>query len=958
MKRIWLLSLFLLFFSQAAVVGQNTMIISDYTGNVNDTITIAVEIENIDEFVGFQFDILVPDAADYLYGSAALTTRANGHALTATLMGTNTLRVISYSLNQLPFWGNNGPVVDFQLVLGSNPGIYVLELNNAIIANAQSQNILTEVQNGSLTLLAPDISANPNSLDFGEVPLTQFQDRSFAILNNGNILLNVTRICTDHTDFVILNDTSCVINPGNSHDVIIRFYANTKGTFNQNAIIESDDPDEAVIQIPLNACAFAVNELDVNDTFGRSGYSTTLTIDIANMEPFVGFQFDLVLPLVMNYVQNSACLTNRAIDHLVAASITSSNVLTVVAYSPTNQNFLGENGDVVELTFYLDGQGGFYSINLQNPIIADSIGCNIISDYFGGQLEIVSPDIWANPTSIDFGLISIFDTNSVDLEIGNNGSDTLLFTDFIISNGVFFADFSGINYINIDNSVNIPLHFHSDEEGEYQGELTIRSNDPDEDPYSIDLTGATFIPNKMILDDVEVLYGDTANGSLSVENYEPFVAFQCDILFPDGVQYIDGSAQLTLRAVDHQLVATLFGDDTLQLIAYSLTQSEFLGDTGAVATFDMIALGSIGVHDYAISNAILGNAQLENILAEVQNGEINILPNPPSTFELLFPTDGDTMHSDTVSIVWTESLDPDPGDVLEYQVEWSLDSTFLEVNLAIVIDTSCTLTGLLDDETYYWRVKAIDSFGLYTWANGDSSGWSFTVELPRMITIALMPYSLPIQIPAIGGSFDFNIAIRNDSSTAVLCDIWTFATLPNGNQYGPIINFQDFNFPSGAQINRDRTQYVPQGAPVGNYTYDAYIGEYPGNIWDEDHFDFEKLPTADGGDCVLGWDNFGECFTDALALFNDTPLEFRFANAYPNPFNSQVNFALELAEESQIQLNIYDVNGRIVDTIANGSYPKGHHYFSFIADNLSSGLYFALLKTNNEQYIQKVLLIK
>ncbi|MBC8278555.1 MAG: T9SS type A sorting domain-containing protein, partial [FCB group bacterium] len=156
----------------------------------------------------------------------------------------------------------------------------------------------------------------------------------------------------------------------------------------------------------------------------------------------------------------------------------------------------------------------------------------------------------------------------------------------------------------------------------------------------------------------------------------------------------------------------------------------------------------------------------------------------------------------------------------------------------------------------------------------------------------------------------------------------------------------------------DRTQYVPQGAPAGDYTYDAYIGEYPDNAWDEDHFDFEKLPTADGGGCILDWNNFGKSFTDALTLFNDTPLEFRFANAYPNPFNSQVNFALELAEESQIQLNIYDVNGRIVDTIANGSYPKGHHYFSFIADNLSSGLYFALLKTNNEQYIQKVLLIK
>ena len=67
------------------------------------------------------------------------------------------------------------------------------------------------------------------------------------------------------------------------------------------------------------------------------------------------------------------------------------------------------------------------------------------------------------------------------------------------------------------------------------------------------------------------------------------------------------------------------------------------------------------------------------------------------------------------------------------------------------------------------------------------------------------------------------------------------ATLPNGNEYGPIIHVQDVTFNAGQSINRDRMQYVPANAPSGNYTYDAYVGFYPSIIWNEDHFEFVKL---------------------------------------------------------------------------------------------------------------------
>lgn len=114
-------------------------------------------------------------------------------------------------------------------------------------------------------------------------------------------------------------------------------------------------------------------------------------------------------------------------------------------------------------------------------------------------------------------------------------------------------------------------------------------------------------------------------------------------------------------------------------------------------------------------------------------------------------------------------------------------------------------------------------------------------DIPPDILITLTPQNPPIQIPAGGGTFEFNIEVANTGVSAITFDVWTMATLPNGNEYGPIIYVQDIILNAGQSVNRDRMQFVPMNAPSGDYTYDGYIGDYPNVIWDEEHFEFEKL---------------------------------------------------------------------------------------------------------------------
>ncbi len=228
---------------------------------------------------------------------------------------------------------------------------------------------------------------------------------------------------------------------------------------------------------------------------------------------------------------------------------------------------------------------------------------------------------------------------------------------------------------------------------------------------------------------------------------------------------------------------------------------------------------------------------------------------------------------------------------------------------------------------------------------------------PQILEITLTPYNPPIHIPANGGSFDFNIELTNTDPMGFEVDIWTMATLPNGTQFGPIINVGAFPIPGSSSVNRDRTQMVPANAPAGCYTYDAYVGTFPNDIWDEDHFDFEKLAVGDGSP-LYGWECWGEPFEEDATQTEVIPDEFSLFSAYPNPFNPTTNLSFSLPAAEHITLKIYDATGALVTELIDGWRNVGVHEVTFDASGLTSGVYFAQVTFDGQSHVQKLMLIK
>ena len=89
------------------------------------------------------------------------------------------------------------------------------------------------------------------------------------------------------------------------------------------------------------------------------------------------------------------------------------------------------------------------------------------------------------------------------------------------------------------------------------------------------------------------------------------------------------------------------------------------------------------------------------------------------------------------------------------------------------------------------------------------------------------------------------------------------------------------------------------------------------------------------------------------------PKEHRLLNAYPNPFNATTNISFELSDYANTKLDIYNINGQLIENIVNEGTNPGYHSFDWNANNYGSGIYFIRLNIDDNYYqTKKVVLVK
>ena len=90
----------------------------------------------------------------------------------------------------------------------------------------------------------------------------------------------------------------------------------------------------------------------------------------------------------------------------------------------------------------------------------------------------------------------------------------------------------------------------------------------------------------------------------------------------------------------------------------------------------------------------------------------------------------------------------------------------------------------------------------------------------------------------------------------------------------------------------------------------------------------------------------------------NNPAAFSISNAYPNPFNPTTNLTLNMNENGNVSVKVYNVIGQVVDVLVDEYMDAGTYSLMWDATDAPSGLYLIESTVGSKVENQKVMLLK
>jgi CotH kinase protein/Lamin Tail Domain/Secretion system C-terminal sorting domain len=354
---------------------------------------------------------------------------------------------------------------------------------------------------------------------------------------------------------------------------------------------------------------------------------------------------------------------------------------------------------------------------------------------------------------------------------------------------------------------------------------------------------------------------------------------------------------------------------------------------------------------------------------ESTNDQINWRTEPPSIYHQELLQTGDDVRinasvfghsgissasvktfSDNYALNTTYSMNRNriPGtSLIEEFDQWSVDLT-------------------LNSNDKYYVIIANDSLGAQrTWPRHGYAQFEneSSSELPLFINEFMASNDATIADPA--GEYDDWLEIYNASQYAIDLSGMFLSDNPD--------NLDKWDFPIGTNIDAggfliiwcDEDGDKPQDGLHANFKLSAG-GEFialvdADSISVIDHISFGAQiadisygRSSDGGNTWIafsyptpGYSNLGTAVDPLI------PLTTALYPNYPNPFNPQTTISYSLSVTSNVELDIYDLSGRKVETLFNGIQYTGTYRLIWNANEHASGVYLAVLSIDNKVFETK-----
>lgn len=105
--------------------------------------------------------------------------------------------------------------------------------------------------------------------------------------------------------------------------------------------------------------------------------------------------------------------------------------------------------------------------------------------------------------------------------------------------------------------------------------------------------------------------------------------------------------------------------------------------------------------------------------------------------------------------------------------------------------------------------------------------------------------------------------------------------------------------------------------------------------------------------------NKGVKVVSATGLINnEIPVKYYLSQNFPNPFNPVTRINYGVMKSSNVKISVYDMLGKEVAVLVNGTQTAGNYYAIFEASKYSSGIYYYKIQTGDFTEVKKMSLIK
>ncbi len=98
--------------------------------------------------------------------------------------------------------------------------------------------------------------------------------------------------------------------------------------------------------------------------------------------------------------------------------------------------------------------------------------------------------------------------------------------------------------------------------------------------------------------------------------------------------------------------------------------------------------------------------------------------------------------------------------------------------------------------------------------------------------------------------------------------------------------------------------------------------------------------------------------TVGITPVNSVVKNFELKQNYPNPFNPTTNINFSIPKNQNVSLKVYDMMGKEVASLVNEFLKAGEYKADFSGANLSSGVYYYALKTDEFISTKSMVLVK